>query len=153
MESRGNLDYQAGGCDSFSSTLHWGPFWPEDPYQLTHKDYQLPKGQTFNDEFHIFGLKWSANAISTYLDNETNVILNVTIDQSFWNRGGWNSSGLDNPWRDGGLNAPFDQEFYLIFNLAVGGTGGYFPDGMGEKKKIDFKYQTFSEPQKLSQAK
>jgi hypothetical protein len=33
-----------------------------------------------------------------------------------------------NPW---GLspnpNAPFDQSFYLILNVAVGGTSGYFP--------------------------
>jgi len=26
------------------------------------------------------------------------------------------------------FRAPFDQEFYIIMNLAVGGTGGYFPD-------------------------
>lgn len=29
------------------------------------------------------------------------------------------------------------QEFYLIINLAVGGTGGYFPDGVGDKPWTD----------------
>ena len=29
--------------------------------------------------------------------------------------------------------APFDQEFYLIINLAVGGTIGYFPDDIDGK--------------------
>lgn len=33
-----------------------------------------------------------------------------------------------NPWEFGQLNAPFDQEFYFIFNIAVGGTNGFFPE-------------------------
>ena len=32
-------------------------------------------------------------------------------------------------WRGQPNNAPFDQNFYLILNVAVGGTNGYFPDG------------------------
>ena len=28
-------------------------------------------------------------------------------------------------------------DFYLVFNLAVGGTNGYFPDGMGGKPWSD----------------
>ena len=35
------------------------------------------------------------------------------------------------------MNAPFDQRFYLIINLAVGGTNGYFPDGQGGKPWTD----------------
>jgi hypothetical protein len=30
-------------------------------------------------------------------------------------------------------NAPFDQDFYLIMSLGVGGTNGWFPDGQGDK--------------------
>jgi hypothetical protein len=30
-------------------------------------------------------------------------------------------------------NTPFDQKFYLILNVAVGGTNGYFKDGYGNK--------------------
>jgi hypothetical protein len=26
--------------------------------------------------------------------------------------------------------APFDRDFYLIMNIAVGGTNGFFPDGV-----------------------
>jgi hypothetical protein len=33
----------------------------------------------------------------------------------------------------GGNAAPFDQDFYLIMNVAVGGTNGWFPDGQGDK--------------------
>ena len=33
----------------------------------------------------------------------------------------------DDPWsQTGRYNTPFDQPFYLILNVAVGGTGGYF---------------------------
>lgn len=45
------------------------------------------------------------------------------------------------------MNAPFDQKFYLIFNVAVGGTNGYFPDGMGGKPwndKSTTAYQDFN---------
>lgn len=35
----------------------------------------------------------------------------------------------DNPWKGRTNQAPFDREFYLIMNVAVGGTNGYFPDG------------------------
>jgi len=37
---------------------------------------------------------------------------------------------LDNPWRyETEKSAPFNREFYFIFNVAAGGTNGYFPDG------------------------
>jgi hypothetical protein len=44
---------------------------------------------------------------------------------------------VDNPWRGQGANAPFDAEFHFVFNLAVGGTNGYFPDGEGGKMWSD----------------
>lgn len=38
-----------------------------------------------------------------------------------------NGSLLTNPWyTSGNTNAPFDQKFYLILNVAVGGRTGYF---------------------------
>ena len=52
-------------------------------------------------------------------------------------RRGAGVGSVDNPWRGQGANAPFDQEFYLVLNLAVGGTNGYFPDGEGGKMWSD----------------
>lgn len=46
--------------------------------------------------------------------------------------GKFDQTTYDNPWAGRGKNAPFDQKFYVIFNVAVGGTGGYFPDGNGK---------------------
>lgn len=63
----------------------------------------------------------------TYIDSEDNVVLDVdTSSQSFWEKGGFKT---DNPWVGEPANAPFNRDFYLIFNVAVGGTNAYFPDG------------------------
>jgi beta-glucanase (GH16 family) len=111
-----------------------GPFWPLDPFQQTHADYTLQNGD-FCDQFHTFGLIWNSQSIQTYLDDPSHIVLNVSITKSFWERGGW--KGIDNPWVGGGHDAPFDQEFYLILNVAVGGTNGYFPDGLNRKLGSD----------------
>jgi hypothetical protein len=45
-----------------------------------------------------------------------------------------NKSALFDPWsQTGRANTPFDQPFYLILNVAVGATNGFFPDGVANK--------------------
>lgn len=145
MESRGNDEtYQAGGNNCFGSTLHFGPFFPQDPYELTTKQYCTDAG-ALTSAFHTYGLVWSENEMYTYIDNDSNRVLQVPITQSFWELGGWNETTLDNPWRGQPNNAPFDQDFYLVFNLAVGGTNGYFPDGMGGKPWSDASSTAYAE--------
>ena len=60
------------------------------------------------------------------------MVLSFPINQPFWQLGGWSSDHWNNPWAGGKKNTPFDKEFYLIINLACGGTNGYFPDGAGK---------------------
>jgi len=138
VESRGNgPSYPAGGVNQFGSTLHWGPFWPEDAYIQTHQTYTLPSGD-FSQEFHVFGFVWDSTKMYTYLDTPSNIILSVdTGSKSFWDKGGWAAYGANNPWAGRANNAPFDQEFYLVMNVAAGGVNGYFPDGMGGKPWTD----------------
>jgi len=56
-----------------------------------------------------------------------------------WKRGQFgeflaNQSALFDPWSQTGMrHTPFDQKFYLILNVAVGGTNGFFKDGVGNK--------------------
>ena len=138
MESRGNgPNYSAGGVNTFGSTLHWGPLVGENAFSKTHVTRQAADGQDFAQDFHTYGLIWNETYIGTYLDDPNNTVLSVPIDQSFWEFGNWSDSGLDNPWASGGQNAPFDQEFYLLINLAVGGVSGYFPDNVGNKPWSD----------------
>jgi beta-glucanase (GH16 family) len=44
---------------------------------------------------------------------------------------------LQNPYRGASDAAPFDQKFYLVVELGVGGTTGWFPDGVGGKPWFD----------------
>ena len=128
MESRGNdASCTAGGNNVFASTLHWGPNYDANGWEQTHAEYT--SATSLADDFHIYGLKWTKDRIQTYIDSEDNVVLDVdTSDKTFWEKGGWENR--DNPWaHEEDLNAPFNQEFFLILNVAAGGTNGYFPDG------------------------
>lgn len=125
MESRGNSPIEGWeGNDYVSSTLHWGPHFPQNGYPLTSKAAKKASG-SWADDFHVYSVEWSPSAITTSVDGQ--VILHVdTSSQSFWERGGWNNTKYDNPWVNRPPNAPFDQPFFLVLNLAVGGTTGYF---------------------------
>jgi len=130
LEGRGNgINYPDGGYNTASSALHWAPFFPSR-YQLTMGQVSLP-ADVNAPTWHNFTLEWEDTFIKTYVDDR--VILHVDMaSQSFWQRGGWGPE-FNNPWAGRGNNAPFDQEFFLVMNLAVGGTTGYFADGVPGK--------------------
>lgn len=76
MESRGNdPSCSAGGSNTFGSTLHWGPAWDQNRYDLTHAEYKHT--ESLGDAFHTYGLLWTADRIMTYIDSEDNVVLDV----------------------------------------------------------------------------
>ncbi|XP_059163523.1 beta-1,3-glucan-binding protein-like [Physella acuta] len=120
MESRGN----AGdiGVGSVSSTLHWGPSADQNKYSLTHGE---KKNANWHSNFHIWRLEWTHDHILTFIDNQ--LIMSVVPPAGgFWQKGGFTGSNL---WASGSKMAPFDQEFFMMFNVAVGGNNGFFPDG------------------------
>ena len=128
VESRGNSpSYLPGGYDKFGSVLHWG-----HNHLTNNYDQTLSSDNEVTAEFHTYGLIWNETFIGTYFDDETNFIMSVPVNESFWSKTGLDSPPYDNPWTSGGDNAPFDQEFYLIMGLACGGTNDYFPDGFGK---------------------
>ena len=61
------------------------------------------------------------------------MVLNVTFNQTFNQRGNFTAQGMENPWPSGGYSTPFDKPFFLLMNVAVGGIGNevghYFTDG------------------------
>ena len=131
IESRGNARGTStqAGVEHVGSTLHWGPIFEENQFEQTSVDYTLPSGD-FNEDFHVFGLVWGEEGLYTYVNDEENRVLEVDFrEQSMWERGGWTDSPYDNVWEGRGNGAPFDQHYYLILNLAVGGTTGFFEDG------------------------
>jgi hypothetical protein len=129
MESRGNDDScSVGGRDTFGSTLHWGIDYAHNQYEKTTQSYTHTSD--LSDDFHIYGLMWTDDGLYTYIDTPDNKVLNLDFtSESFWERAGFDAYGFDNPWRNEPNAAPFNRNFFLILNVAVGGTEGYFPDG------------------------
>lgn len=85
-------------------TLHFGP--GPGSTQIS-RSYTLPSG-TFNDEFHVFSLEWKPDVIKWYVDGN---LYSTATKADF-----------------GANNYPFNEDFFLIFNLAVGGAWPGNPD-------------------------
>ncbi len=110
MEARGQEPNKVLG------TLHFGSGWPANTH--AGKDFILPRGQTIAD-FHLYTLEWEPGEMRWSVDDH------LYQTQSFW----WSSSKRTggnalNPSREADLNrwpAPFDQPFYVVMNVAVGG--------------------------------
>jgi beta-glucanase (GH16 family) len=106
MEARGQ------NADKVVGTIHYGAAWPGNVH--TGKDFSFPTGQDISD-FHVYALEWEPGVIRWYVDDR------LYSTQRNW----WSSSKPKsrNPWP-----APFDQPFYLLINLAVGGQFVGKPD-------------------------
>uniref|UniRef100_A0A8W7Q572 GH16 domain-containing protein n=1 Tax=Anopheles coluzzii TaxID=1518534 RepID=A0A8W7Q572_ANOCL len=133
LESRGNMDYRGSngvhiGTEQFGSTLHFGPNPSLNGWESTVAYKNTAAGQGWNTGFHNYQLTWTPDYIRFSVDNQ--VVTQIDAGTGFWNRGNFGNiaPGTENPWIHGTRMAPFDQEFYIIMNLAVGGTNGYFPD-------------------------
>ncbi|KAI0667514.1 concanavalin A-like lectin/glucanase [Trametes maxima] len=146
MEARGNSpEYSAQGIDYVRGSLNWGPFSWLNGVSKTF-GWWTNRRKTFADGFHTYALEWSPEFIRIYVDSRLTYMLLLKFDEPFFQRGQFpnvvaNGSQFietPNPWAHGTKNvAPFDQPFYLIMNLAVGGTNGWFPDGVGDKPWLD----------------
>jgi beta-glucanase (GH16 family) len=88
-------------------TLHYG-----NPHKSQSAYYDLHDGRKFSDDFHVFSLEWEPEQFRWYVDGT----LYLTADQWFTSAPGK------------AFPAPFDQPFYLIINLAVGGHWPGSPD-------------------------
>jgi beta-glucanase (GH16 family) len=133
VESRGNRnlynpDNVNVGVGEVSSVLHFGPAWNLDAFPTAFFPKHSDAG--FNEDFHVYRLGWTSESIEFSVDNQIIGSVNVTAEGGFWERGGFDERepGRDNPWKRHGKIAPFDQEFYVIMNLAVGGVNGFFSD-------------------------
>ncbi|OSZ80283.1 hypothetical protein CAP36_03255 [Chitinophagaceae bacterium IBVUCB2] len=87
------------------TTLHFGP----GPGSTSiNRSYSLPGGATFNDEFHVFSMEWKQDQIKVFVDG----ILISTVNKPDVGAATW----------------PFNEDFFFIFNLAVGGNWPGSPD-------------------------
>ncbi|WP_296320958.1 carbohydrate binding domain-containing protein [Treponema sp. UBA3813] len=90
-------------------TLHFG-----EPHGMVQGTRVLDKGN-FADEFHTFAVEWEPGEIRWYCDG----VNYKTAKDWFTKRPGFGEQTFP---------APFDQPFYIIFNVAVGGSWVGYPD-------------------------
>ncbi|KAK0110004.1 hypothetical protein ONS95_002667 [Cadophora gregata] len=143
VESRGNNHtYAQGGNNIVSSALHWGPDPANDAWWRTNVK-RSALHTTYAKTEHTFGLEWSQKYLFTYVNTRLLQVLYTNFNKPLWERGGFplsdsNGTRLQDVWSETGrYQTPFDQEFYLIINVAVGGTNGWFEDGKSGKPWLD----------------
>lgn len=111
------------------NSIHYGSGFPKRTLH-THV-HPLPDGSMVSD-WHVYACEWEPGEIRFYVDDVH------TSTESFW----WSCSQRDddgqgleatseadlNPWP-----APFDQPFYLLMNVAVGGN---FPGAPNDETRF-----------------
>jgi beta-glucanase (GH16 family) len=95
------VEYLGSEPERVLGTIHYGGSYPANVWSSS--DYILSSG-TFNDDFHVFAVEWEHGEIRWYVDGIR-----------YATRTNWYSTG-------GPFPAPFDIDFHLLLNLAVGGN-------------------------------
>ncbi|MDQ0116611.1 carbohydrate binding domain-containing protein [Paenibacillus harenae] len=97
--------------DKIYGTLHYGL-----PHEQAQGSYNLSDGSTFADDFHTFGVEWEPGEFRYYVDGVL-----------YAKQNNWFSK---NPQEGGEYTypAPFDRDFFMQLNLAVGGNWPGNPD-------------------------
>lgn len=116
-----NSDTAAYG-NKVHGTLHYGDVWPNNKYEGT---FYIPPKNVW-EEYHTYAIEWEEGEIRWYVDNK---------HFQTENKKGWFTKGSTNE------NAPFDQKFHMLLNLAVGGNWPGNPDGtttMPQEMTVDF---------------
>ena len=86
-------------------TMHWGA--STATHQSFGTNYALPSG-TYADKFHVYSIVWELDKIEIFMDD----ISYVKFDKS----------------KVGAAAYPFNEPFFFIFNVAVGGDWPGSPD-------------------------
>lgn len=95
------------GENRMISAIHFGDYAPKNKFRDTR--VALPSRALPSDDFHIWTLEWGKGLMRFYLDG-----------QQYWElkSDDWETAS---PLAEGKPEAPFDQPFYLMANLAIGG--------------------------------
>ncbi|MDE6505384.1 MAG: family 16 glycosylhydrolase [Clostridia bacterium] len=96
MEAKGRLN------NKVDTTIHFGGAWPDNQY-LTHETTLSSN----TDQWHTYAVDWTEDYIAWYVDGRQ--VYKLLNNQ-------WYSTASQS------AAAPFDKPFYILLNLAVGGT-------------------------------
>jgi beta-glucanase (GH16 family) len=100
------INLGGAGGNFVHGTIHYGGPWPN---HVNSGDRYLVSTDA-TAEFHTYAVEWDADQIRWYVDGVPYAMQNY-----------WYSTG-------GGFPAPFDQPFYILLNVAVGGNWPGAPD-------------------------
>ena len=90
------------------STIHFGSNSPTNIWKIE----TVPADVDFFDKFHSVTMKWQVDKIEYFLDTQQDPYFTITKNRPEFNNNHW----------------PFNNNFYLLINVASGGNGGGFPD-------------------------
>ena len=105
------MEYLGHELNIVHGTVHYG-----SPHANNGDKYTLPGGKNFCDDYHVFGLEWLPGEIRFLVDG------NIYSTQKYW------YSRAPKEPTDFTYPAPFDRNFYMQLNLAVGGNWPGDPD-------------------------
>lgn len=111
-----NLTVSTAGSppeDRVYGTLHYGAKAPGNVY--SGAEYRLGNDASPSDDFHIYALEWEQDVIRWYVDG----VHYATQTSAAWYSQYQDAQGQ---WQNAPDDAPFNQAFHLILNLAVGGN-------------------------------
>jgi beta-glucanase (GH16 family) len=92
-------------------TLHYGFPWPLNQLNGTPVDVAAP-----DEDFHTYAVEWDQDEFRWYVDGVH--VLSVG-SETYYN---YYYGGLDTGYVAGAEEAPFDVDFHVLLNLAVGGN-------------------------------
>lgn len=105
------MEVMGQSTDTLHGTIHYG-----EPHGQRQGTYILDSSEAdFSEDYHVYACEWEPGKITWYVDG---VKFHEATD--------WYSrrEGFD----EATFPAPFDQPFYMIFNVAVGGSWVGYPD-------------------------
>ena len=97
MEAKGRL------ANKVDTTLHFGKAWNEHEYKTEETTLR-----SNTDQWHTYAVEWTADYIYWFVDG---IRVHAVNKYTWWSQDTANK----------GQSKPFDQPFYILLNLAVGG--------------------------------
>ncbi|HET8859195.1 family 16 glycosylhydrolase [Marivirga sp.] len=94
------------GGQGRESTVHGTVHWQSNEGYANYGHSKTLQGETLAEQFHVFSIIWDDNSIEWLIDNQSYGSIDTT------------PSHLDE----------FREEFFFIFNVAVGGNWPQYPD-------------------------
>ncbi len=98
-------------ADRIYGTIHYGGEFPGNQY----KGSEYEPGTDFSEDFHVYAIEWLPDEIRWFVDD----VQYGSLSRDQW----FSANAPDNP------RAPFDVDFHLLMNVAVGGNFPGEPNG------------------------